>query len=183
MAARSPVRVALLSDTHGTLDARIAAEVAACDYAVHAGDVGNAGVLAALQPRRDLVAVRGNNDTATKWPAEDEDVLVALPTTGCLTLPGGTLAVVHGHRAGSVDRRHSRLRQQFPDARAIVYGHSHRLICDQDALPWVLNPGAAGRMRTFGGPSCLILLAAARGWRIEVRRFPPVHADTPVSAG
>lgn len=174
MVVRSPLRVALLSDTHGTLDARVAAEVAACDYAVHAGDVGNAGVIAALQPRRGVVAVRGNNDTAAKWPGEDEEVLVSLPTTCCLALPGGPLAVVHGHRAGTADRRHSRLRQQFPDARAVVYGHSHRLVCDQDALPWVLNPGAAGRARTFGGPSCLILLATPRVWQIEIRRFPPV---------
>lgn len=183
MAIRSPVRVALLSDTHGTLDARVAAEIAACDYAVHAGDIGNAGVLAALQPRRDLVAVRGNNDTAAKWPREDEELLASLPTTGCLALPGGTLAVVHGHRAGSVGQRHSRLRQQFPDARAVVYGHSHRLVCDQDALPWVFNPGAAGRTRTFGGPSCLILLAAPRVWRIEIRRFTPLRADTAGSVG
>lgn len=182
MAITSPMRVALLADTHGTVDARVAAEVAGCDYAVHAGDVGNAQVLAALQPRRGLVAVRGNNDIAAKWPREDEDVLVSLPTTGSLALPGGDLAVVHGHRAGSVDRRHSRLRQQFPDARVVVYGHSHRLVCDQDALPWVLNPGAAGRARAFGGPSCLILLAAPRVWRIEVRRFAPVYADMPESA-
>ena len=183
MAVTSPVRVVLLADTHGTLDRRVAAEVAGCDYAVHAGDVGNARVLAALQPRRDLVAVRGNNDIAGKWPREDEDVLVSLPTTGYLALPGGTLVVVHGHRAGSVDRRHARLRQQFPDVRAVVYGHSHRLVCDRDALPWVLNPGAAGRARTFGGPSCLILLAGPRVWRIEIRRFAPLHVGAPESVG
>ncbi|MFM1890995.1 MAG: hypothetical protein RLZ44_72, partial [Pseudomonadota bacterium] len=42
-----------------------------------------------------------------------------------------------------------------------------------DAIPWVLNPGAAGRSRTFGGPSCLLLHAGARVWRVETHRFPP----------
>jgi hypothetical protein len=183
MGAASPVRVALLADTHGTLDGRIAAEVSRCDYAVHAGDVGNARVLADLRPRLDLVAVRGNNDIPAKWPREDQTLLAALPATASLTLPGGTLVVVHGHRAGGVDQRHARLRKQFPEARAVVYGHSHRLVCDQDMQPWVLNPGAAGRARTFGGPSCLVLLAGSRVWRVEVRRFAAVVGSFPGPSG
>lgn len=181
MTVVSPVRVALLADTHGVLDARIAAEVLRCDYAVHAGDVGNARVLAALQPRWNVVAVRGNNDIRAKWPRGDQRLLESLPATGFLALPGGTLVVVHGHRAGSSQQRHALLRQQFPEARAVVYGHSHRLVCDRDAQPWVLNPGAAGRARTYGGPSCLILVAGPRVWRVEVRRFTPPVIDTAVA--
>lgn len=172
MSTRAPLRVAILSDTHGTLDARIAARVALCDYAVHAGDVGNAAVLAALRPRLgQALAVRGNNDTAAKWPPPDHKLLDALPESASLELPGGILAVVHGHRAGGTAERHARLRRQFPQARAVVYGHSHRLVCDQDDPVWVLNPGAAGCARTFGGPSCLILHAGSRVWRVEILRF------------
>lgn len=168
----APLQVALLSDTHGVLDERIAARVADCDYAVHAGDIGNSAVLKALQPRAgQVIAVRGNNDIPTKWPRDDQLLLQELPETALLELPGGTLAVVHGHRAGGVRDRHARLRRQFPQARAIVYGHSHRLVCDQDAPIWVLNPGAAGHARTYGGPSCLILHVATRRWRLETVRF------------
>lgn len=173
--APSPLRVAILSDTHGTLDVRIAERVTQCDYAVHAGDIGNAAVLEALQPRGGRVlAVRGNNDTAAQWPAADHAVLSDLPESALLELPGGILAVVHGHRAGGTAERHARLRRQFPAARAVVYGHSHRLVCDQDAHTWVLNPGAAGRARTFDGPSCLILHAGSRVWRVEILRYPKV---------
>ena len=173
MSARPLLRIAILSDTHGELDARIAKQVARCDYAVHAGDVGNAAVLAALRPRLgDVLAVRGNNDIPAKWSCADLDVLDALPEMQLLELPGGMLAGVHGHRAGGARERHARLRRRFPDARVIVYGHSHRLICDQDGPIWVLNPGAAGKSRTFGGPSCLILQVSERLWRVEVVRFP-----------
>jgi predicted phosphodiesterase len=55
----------------------------------------------------------------------------------------------------------------------VVYGHSHRLVCDQTEVPWILNPGGAGLVRTFGGPSCLILTVGARRWRTEIVRFPP----------
>lgn len=166
------LQVALLSDTHGIVDARIAARVTECDYAVHAGDIGSSAVLKALRPRAgQVIAVRGNNDTPSKWPRDDQLLLQGLPETALLELPGGALAVVHGHRAGAVRDRHTRLRRQFPQARAIVYGHSHRLVCDQDAPIWVLNPGAAGHVRTYGGPSCLILHVAMRCWRLETLRF------------
>lgn len=169
---RKSVRVAIVSDTHGFVDARVLDVAATCDVVVHAGDIGNAKVLQALGLMTDQVlAVRGNNDTRTKWPARDRTVLTALPEALRVALPGGCLAVVHGHRAGAGVARHQRLRWLYSDARAIAYGHSHRLLCDCDGAPWVLNPGAAGRSRTFGGPSCLILSAATTQWKVEPMRF------------
>jgi len=169
-----PIRVALVSDTHGILDPRIADVVAGCDCAVHAGDVGAWAVIAAMRPRCEtVIAVRGNNDMPAKWPAADRSRLAALPEQAELALPGGRLAVVHGHRHGAARQRHRRLRKDFGGARAILYGHSHRLVCDTDAKPWVLNPGAAGRSRTYGGPSCLVLTVEAGQWAVEVVRFAP----------
>ncbi len=173
MGAGSGCRVALLSDTHGHLDARIEALARGCDFIVHAGDVGNAAVLQALQPLRRMIAVRGNNDIPAKWPAQDLKFLEQLGEEECLELPGGSLVVVHGDRAGSGAARHARLRRSYPAARAVVYGHSHQLVCDRTALPWVLNPGAAGRARTYGGPSCILLKALDLHWSVTVRRFPP----------
>jgi len=170
----APALVAIVSDTHGVLDPRIAECVGRCDYAVHAGDIGAATVLEALRPRLAVVAVTGNNDVASKWVEGQREVLAALPEEARLALPGGDLVAVHGHRAGAAVARHARLRRAYPDARAVVYGHSHRLSVDVDADPWVLNPGAAGRSRTYGGPSCLILRAAVRSWRVEVVRFDPL---------
>jgi hypothetical protein len=165
-------RVAILSDTHGRLDPRVAEVVADCDIAVHGGDIGNAAVLAALQPRSGrIAAVLGNNDVPHKWPAADQGLLGALPLEHTEALPGGLLVVVHGHRT-SAKERHAKLRRRFPHARAIVYGHSHRLVADQGSEPWILNPGAAGRERTFGGPSCMVLSAGHTAWSLTVHRFP-----------
>ncbi|MEK7322419.1 MAG: metallophosphoesterase family protein [Pseudomonadota bacterium] len=161
------LRIALLSDTHGDLDPRVAAVVAGCDYALHAGDVGAAAVLHALQPRRRVIAVRGNNDTPANWPADEALLLAALPEEAVLELPGGRVAVIHGHQAGEPARRHDYLRARFPEARLVLYGHSHRRLMDQSRTPWVVNPGAAGRSRTYGGPSLVILAAEAENWRVE----------------
>lgn len=164
------MRVLLVSDTHGRIDARIAALARDCDAVAHAGDVGAAAVLEALGPH--VVAVRGNNDVAEKWAAQDQDCIAALPAEASLDLPGGRLVVVHGDRWPAAGR-HAALRRAFPAARAVVYGHSHQLALDQDVLPWILNPGAAGRARTNGGPSCLLLQASTRGWQVQALR----HGD------
>lgn len=166
-------RIALLSDTHGYIDPRVADVVRGCDFAVHAGDIGGLAVLRAMRPRAgQVVAVRGNNDNARQWRAVERSALDSLPEEARLDLPGGTVVVVHGDRVVPASQRHDRLRRRYADARAVVYGHSHRLVCDCEDVPWVLNPGAAGRARTFGGPSCLVLDARRDAWRVRVLRFP-----------
>ena len=177
LACLAAARVAIVADTHGHLDLRIAEVVASCDCAIHAGDVGNAGVLAGLQPgMKTVVAVLGNNDVVEKWPADERDTLSALPMEARLELNGGQLVVVHGHKAGAVKGRHAWLRRRYPEARGVVYGHSHRLVCDQTDSPWVMNPGGAGRARTFGGPSCLVLSVGGDDWAVEAVRFAPLTA-------
>lgn len=172
--ATDSVRICILSDTHGVIDPRILAEAARCDRVIHAGDIGDAQVLAALRAVcSEVIAVLGNNDVAAKWPTAQRAHLATLPEQDHMQLPGGRLAVEHGHRANPVAARHHRLRTRHADCRAVVYGHSHRLAIDQDQLPWVLNPGAAGRTRTHGGPSCLLLDASARDWQVTTRRFLP----------
>lgn len=164
--------IAILGDTHGIIDPRIAAVVSRCDWALHTGDIGSMDILASLHPREGVVrAVKGNNDVPRKWVG-DESVLNALPFTLAIEVPGGQIMVEHGHRAGPVKNRHTRLRRRYADARAIVYGHSHQMVCDLDEDPWVLNPGAAGRERTFGGPSCLVLYTGDGAWQVEEHRFP-----------
>lgn len=167
------LRVVIVSDTHGELDERIAREAVASDLVVHAGDVGSREVLDALQPRAGrLIAVRGNNDVREKWHAGDWNLLDSLPWETRVTLPGGDLVVVHGHHYGNPGRCHARMRRDFSDARLVVYGHSHRECADRLGSPWILNPGAAGRVRTFGGPSFSLLMVRGSRWQVETRRFP-----------
>ena len=181
---RTAVSVVLLSDTHGYLDPRIAQLIDDRDIVVHAGDVGCGEVLRALEQRAaTVVAVAGNNDTAGKWPRDESDLVATLPRETALQLCGRELVVIHGHQHGSASSRHDWLRRRYPQAKAIVYGHSHRLVIDRQREPWVLNPGAAGRARTYGGPSCLLLRAHAHAWQIECHRFSPLDSRATRSSG
>jgi predicted phosphodiesterase len=103
-------------------------------------------------------------------------VVKALPRVAELLLPGGTLVVEHGHFHGFHEPDHEKLRQAHPQARVIVYGHTHKRAVDQSREPWVVNPGAAGKTRNNGGPSCLVLLAGESSWEFEAFQFPDQEA-------
>ncbi|MCW8851991.1 MAG: metallophosphatase family protein [Gammaproteobacteria bacterium] len=175
MINNSTVTVGILSDSHGFLDPRIAEAVNQCDHIVHAGDIFNAHVLSQLKPRKKLVAVAGNNDFSDFWREEEAEVVNDLPSTDQLELPGGKLVVEHGHRFGN-HPGHEKLRASHTSARIIVYGHTHHRVIDQEAEPWVVNPGASGKVRTHGGPSCLVLHASEDIWKIETVLFEDTEA-------
>ena len=175
------LRIAIVSDTHGHLDPRIAKIVERCRVAVHAGDIGSGAVLDALaRSNRQVTAVRGNNDVSSKWDPGEHQRLERLPWEAVLSLPGGSLAVIHGHQVSSMERRHGWLRERYPEARVVVYGHTHRQCIDRGGRPWIVNPGAAGRDRTFGGPSLVVIDvdAEAARWRLRTMRFERASAPT-----
>lgn len=158
------ISVAIISDTHGYLDPRIQQLIQQCDYAIHAGDICGEDILEAMHPKHKVIAVAGNNEPRCM-------AHVPLQSVGELTLPSGTICIEHGHEHGHHTPSHASLRAKHPHARLVIYGHTHKLIQDKSALPWVINPGAAGRTRTHGGPSCLVLSANDQCWHIEEFRF------------
>jgi putative phosphoesterase len=167
------IKVAIVSDTHAHLDARIADVVKDCDYAIHAGDICGENILESLESLTgNLIAVAGNNDP---YCHEKQ-----LPDVSTLDLPGGQLAIEHGHVHGMAKPCHDSLRKAHSNARVIIYGHTHKQIIDKSSMPWVINPGAAGQTRTNGGPSCLILEVSGEKleqWQITPYRFSEKNTE------
>jgi len=166
-------RIAIISDTHGQINKNILNTIKSCDRIIHAGDICGAHVLTQLEKIcSQITAVTGNNDCASLWDAAEASIVNALPAIVEIELPGGTIAIEHGHRHGVQRPDHASLRASYPQARVVVYGHTHTMVIDDSEIPWVINPGAAGETRTGGGPSCMILTAVAQGeWDIEMIRF------------
>lgn len=80
--------------------------------------------------------------------------------------------IEHGHLHGHHKPSHESLRKTHPKADIIVYGHSHKQVIDDSDTPWVINPGASGKVRNHGGASCLILkINKKQEWKIEKFRF------------
>ena len=129
-----------------------------CAIVIHAGDIGDAAVLTALQgPQTKLFAVVGNNDSTLSWGTADHAVLSELPEVHHIRLPFGTISVEHGHRVWDTRRYHEVLRHRHAQSQIVVFGHTHVRTIDDSKVPWVINPGASGRERTRGGPSCLVI--------------------------
>jgi len=174
------LRLVILSDTHGYLDENIAALIRSADIAIHAGDVMDVSVLDQMHPALNTIAVAGNNDEQGLWSSRENCFKKKLPASVLVKLPGGTIAVEHGHRFGFSQPNHKNLIAAYPEARAIVYGHTHKQLIDQSSTPWVLNPGAAGVVRNQGGPRCLVLNTNHKEWIVEACIFsqPNVEAES-----
>jgi uncharacterized protein len=125
-------RIGLISDTHGLLRPEALSFLRGSDVIVHAGDIGNAGVLEALAGIAPVTAVRGNNDTGS-WAA-------ALPETAFLRFGAVLLYALHDLAALDIDAHAN-------GVRVVVCGHSHRpRIEERDGVLYV-NPGSAGPRR------------------------------------
>lgn len=132
MTCPAPRRLGLVSDTHGLLRAEATAFLQGCERIVHAGDIGDAAVLAALAAIAPLTAVRGNNDRGP-W-AED------LPASATLQIDAVRILVLHDIADLACDPGDA-------GYRVVVSGHSHRpALHERDGVLYV-NPGSAGRRR------------------------------------
>jgi putative phosphoesterase len=147
------VKVAVLADTH-TRGARRPLPsgawpfVETADHILHAGDVCEPALLDELASFAPVTVVAGNCDglDVRHWGASERAEV---------ELGGVRVALVHdsGARAG----RRARLKRRFPDARVVVYGHSHLPDNEDSDGLLLLNPGSPTWPRQAPYPSMGLL--------------------------
>jgi putative phosphoesterase len=151
------VELAIISDTHMPRGGR--AIPVAClqrmreaDAILHAGDLVALEVLELLESLGPPVhAVHGNVD--------DLDVRMRLPAVRVVEAEGARIVMTHD--GGPAHRRLDRLRARFPDADAVVFGHSHLPLHEERDGFHIFNPGSPTERRR--APSHTMGLATARG--------------------
>jgi uncharacterized protein len=134
------VLLAVISDTHlprgsRALPAACVERLRAADLILHAGDIMTAPVLADLRAIGPAVeAVHGNMD--------DYELRAELPSARMVVAAGARIAMLHD--AGPADGRLARLQGRFPDADAVVFGHSHVPLHERDDATGfqIFNPGS-----------------------------------------
>jgi putative phosphoesterase len=131
--------VAVVSDTHlprGTrrLPDACVQRLRRSDLIVHAGDFSTAAVLAELEALGPPVAaVHGNVD--------DDELVRRLPPSRVVEAAGARIGLIHD--AGPATGRLERMRAAFPDAAAVVFGHSHIPLHETAADGFqIFNPGS-----------------------------------------
>ena len=138
------MRAALIADTHMPRGARRLPEecvrlIAGADLVIHAGDFMREEAyeeIAAIGP--PLVGVYGNVDATP--------LRMRLPERVEVDLGGPVLGVIHD--AGPAKGRLRRMRRAFPDAAAVVFGHSHIPLHERDEDGFqIFNPGSPTERR------------------------------------
>jgi putative phosphoesterase len=133
------VELAIISDTHLPRGSRrlpdaCVARLRSADLILHAGDFTTVAVLHELESLGPPVAaVLGNVDEAA--------LADVLPAERIVRAGGARIAMVHD--AGPAGGRLGRLRRRFPDADAVVFGHSHIPLHERAHEGFqIFNPGS-----------------------------------------
>jgi hypothetical protein len=137
------MRIAVISDTHMPRGPRrlpdaCVERLRTADAILHAGDLMELEVLHALQALGPPVhVVRGNVDSS--------ELQARLPLQRLVDLGGVNVGMVHD--AGPSAGRLERMRNRFPDARAVVFGHSHIPLHEERDGFQIFNPGSPTERR------------------------------------
>jgi putative phosphoesterase len=126
---------AVIADTHIPRRARELPEsllphLERADLILHAGDLMDPTLLDELGVYASVHAVRGNLD-----PEEAK-----LPDVLRFDFGGVSIAMIHD--AGPKKGRRNRMRRRFPEARVVVFGHSHIPWLEDEEGLLLLNPGS-----------------------------------------
>jgi putative phosphoesterase len=126
------VTIGVISDTHGLLRSEALETLRRSDYIIHAGDIGDPGILKKLAAIAPLTVVRGNVDRE-RWARK-------LPETEVRAFEGVSIYVLH-------DLKTLDLKPEAAGLAVVISGHTH--IPKQETRHGVLyfNPGSAGPKR------------------------------------
>ncbi|WP_431107339.1 metallophosphoesterase family protein [Variovorax paradoxus] len=127
-----PIRVGLISDTHGLLRPEAVAALQGCNFIVHGGDIGDAGILDALRAIAPLTVVRGNNDREA-WAS-------GIAETEFLQIGSVLVYAIHDLLQIDID-------PDGAEVRVVVSGHSHKPQIKERGGVLYVNPGSAGPRR------------------------------------
>jgi putative phosphoesterase len=135
--------LALVGDTHlprgrRRLPDECVERIASAEMVIHTGDFSRLEAyeaIAAIGP--PLVAVHGNVD--------DSDLRERLPERTEVDVAGVRIGLIHD--AGPRRRRLDRMRGLFPDADAVVFGHSHLPLHESERGFQIFNPGSPTERR------------------------------------
>lgn len=141
------LEIALIADTHiprgrRRLPQTCARQIAGADLLIHAGDFSTAAFYAELEALgTPLMAVHGNVD--------DAELRARLPERTVVEAGGVRIGVVHD--AGPKRGRLARMHRAFPDADAVVFGHSHLPLHEAEDAFQIFNPGSPTERRRAPG--------------------------------
>ena len=153
--------VIVLADTHiprraKALPEKLVPYLKRASLILHAGDLISPSLLEELALYASVRAVKGNVD-----PPE-----VELPETLEFDFGGARIAMIHD--SGRKEGRRMRLKKRFPEARVVVFGHSHIPFLEDEDGFLLLNPGSPTDKRRQPDHTCALLFVKDDKVRAEI---------------
>jgi putative phosphoesterase len=149
--------IGVISDTHGLLRPEALEALRGVEHILHAGDVGDAGILDSLRELAPVTAISGNIDV--------EGPCSRLPSTEVVTLQGLTFYMLHDRHALDLD-------PAAAGFAAVISGHSHRPLIEWRNGVLYMNPGSAGPRRFSLPVSIGLLKISADGLQPQLVSLP-----------
>ena len=151
------MRVGVISDTHGLLRPEALQALEGAEHILHAGDVGDPSILAALRAIAPVTAIRGNID--------EGGACGHLPPTDLVELSNRNIFMLH-------DVKKLDLNPEAAGIAAVVFGHSHKPLIEWRRGVLFLNPGSAGPRRFELPVTIAWLEIAADGLSAKIVTLP-----------
>jgi len=141
------MKIGVIADTHGLLRPEAVELLRGSQHIIHAGDIGSAEIIPALEKIAPVTAIRGNVDTQS-WARRFAE-------TEVVELEGLHIYVIHD--ANALD-----LNLKAAGFAAVISGHSHQPKQEMKDGVLYFNPGSAGPRR-FKLPISVGRLVIAEG--------------------
>lgn len=127
-----PIRVGLISDTHGLVREEAVAVLKGCQHILHAGDIDSPDVISRLRQVAPVTVVRGNNDRGP-WARK-------IPVYEVVEFGAVSVYVRHDESELDIDPKAAGLQ-------VVMFGHSHQPKVEHRDGVLFVNPGSAGPRR------------------------------------
>jgi putative phosphoesterase len=145
--------IGVISDTHGLLRQEALVALASVEHILHAGDVGDPAILAALRHIAPVTAIRGNIDV--------HGSCALLPATEMVELAGQFIYMVHS--VHDID-----ISPKAAGVSVVVSGHSHQPSIEHKNGVLYINPGSAGPRRFRLPASVALITATTDGFQARI---------------
>ncbi len=132
------MKIGVISDTHGLLDAAILPYFEDVEHILHAGDIGGPGIIERLKRIAPTTAVSGNVDGFEES---------GFPRERIIDLGGQRIALCHRLYEGGAMTKEGRAFLERVRPAVCVFGHTHQPVATWWHGTLLFNPGSAGPKR------------------------------------
>jgi len=132
-----------------------------CSVIIHAGDLTNASILEVFGEKK-VQAVHGNMCDTSSYRS--------LPRETTFPFGNYTVGLTHGaHLGRDIELNMWNI---FPEVDCMVYGHTHRAVCQRQGGVLVINPGSFRSTGRWGAAGTYVILEAGETLQAKIHEVP-----------